>query len=144
MDIAIFIQIILGLIFVTIVVILITTISGIKKKTEGLYQPDVLADELDRQKKENIQLKDELKKINSVDNIFFASMIRLTSRLKSEEIAKEIAELLENCLNPKEIAVFLSDEGEKRLNIVAHRCGNCWRCCFKTNANKNYVFVGII
>lgn len=121
MDIAIFIQIILGLIFVTIVVILITTISGIKKKTEGLYKPDVLTDELDRQKKVNIQLEDELKKINSVDNIFFASMIRLTSRLKSEEIAKEIAGLLENCLNPKEIAVFLSDEGEKRLNIVAHR-----------------------
>jgi len=127
MDISIFIQIILGLVVVGIVIVLISSISGLKKKTNEINQADILADELDRQKKENLHLKDELKKINSVDNIFFASMIRLTSRLKSEEIAKEMAGLLLNCLDAKEIAVFLSDEGGKRLNIVAqHGLNEDW------------------
>lgn len=127
MDISIFIQIILGLVVVGIVIVLISSISGLKKKTNEINQADILADELDRQKKENLHLKDELKKINSVDNIFFASMIRLASRLKSEEIAKEMAGLLLNCLDAKEIAVFLSDEGGKRLNIVAqHGLNEDW------------------
>lgn len=127
MDISIFIQIILGLVVVGIVIVLISSISGLKKKTNEINQADILADELDRQKKENLHLKDELKKINSVDNIFFASMIRLASRLKSEEIAKEMAGLLSNCLDAKEIAVFLSDEGGKRLNVVAqHGLNEDW------------------
>ena len=59
---------------------------------------DILADELDRHKRENYHLKAELKRMNSMNNLFFASMIRLTARLNPEQIATETAGLLSNYL----------------------------------------------
>lgn len=80
---------------------------------------DILADELERHKRENYHLKAELKRINSMNNLFFASMIRLTARLNPEQIANETLGLLANYLEIEELAVFLYDEKGKRLNIVA-------------------------
>jgi diguanylate cyclase (GGDEF)-like protein len=57
-----------------------------------------------------------------MNNLFFASMIRLTARLNPEQIATETAGLLSNYLEINELAVFLYDEKGKRLNIVAE-CG---------------------
>ena len=82
-------------------------------------QIDIIADELERHKRENFHLKAELKRLNSLNNLFFASMIRLTARLNPEQIATETAGLLVNYLETNELAVFLYDEKGKRLNIVA-------------------------
>ena len=84
-------------------------------------QIDIITDELDRHKRENYHLKAELKRLNSMNNLFFASMIRLTARLNPEQIANETAGLLVNYLEVNELAVFLYDEKGKRLNIVAGR-----------------------
>jgi diguanylate cyclase (GGDEF)-like protein len=56
-----------------------------------------------------------------MNNLFFASMIRLTARLNPEQIANETAGLLVNYLEVNELAVFFYDEKGKRLNIVAAR-----------------------
>ena len=82
-------------------------------------QFDIIADELERHKRENFHLKAELKRLNSLNNLFFASMIRLTARLNPEQIATETAGLLVNYLETNELAVFFYDEKGKRLNIVA-------------------------
>ena len=84
-------------------------------------QIDIITDELDRHKRENYHLKAELKRLNSMNNLFFASMIRLTARLNPEQIANETTGLLVNYLEVNELAVFLHDEKGKRLNIVASR-----------------------
>lgn len=89
-----------------------------KKKT---VRSDILADELERHKRENYRLKADLKRINSMNNLLFSSMIRLTARLNPEEIANEATDLLANYLEANELAVFLYDEKGKRLNIVAER-----------------------
>jgi len=109
----------IGSIIATIVIINILTISGSKKKT--VSQVEILADELDRQRKDNLHLKQKLRQINSMDNIFFASVIRLTSRLKAGDIAREITGLIANYLDAREVAVLLSDVAGKRLAIVDQR-----------------------
>ncbi len=109
----------IGSIIATIIIINVLTISTAKKKT--VSQVEILADELDRQRKDNAHLKQELKRITSMDNIFFASVLRLTSKLKTEDIAKEISGLVANFLDTREVAVLLSDVGEKRLTIVDQR-----------------------
>ncbi|UCG29284.1 MAG: sensor domain-containing diguanylate cyclase [candidate division WOR-3 bacterium] len=86
-----------------------------------MVRSDILADELERHKRENYHVKAELKRINSMNNLFFASMIRLTARLNPEEIANETIGLLSNYLETNELAVFLYNEKGKRLNIVAER-----------------------
>lgn len=121
MDTGFFVQLLLGAIIITVVVILIATVSKSKKKTKVLNSVDILTDELNRQKKENLRLQTELRRISSMDNLFFASMIRLTSRLNSADIAKEITGLVMNYLDAEEVAVFLADEREKRLTIVDQR-----------------------
>lgn len=103
------------LIFVTI----FTRREGKVAKKVG--RVDILADELDRHKRENYHLKAELKRINSMNNLFFASMIRLTARLNPEQIVNETAGLISNYLEANELAVFLYNEKGKRLNIVAER-----------------------
>ncbi|HEC78167.1 MAG TPA: sensor domain-containing diguanylate cyclase [candidate division WOR-3 bacterium] len=121
MDTGTFINILLGAIIVTIAIILIATLSKSKKKSKVLNHVDILADELDRHKKENLHLQAELKRINSMDNLFFASMIRLTSRLNPSDIAKEITGLLMHSLDAEEVAVFLADPEERRLTIIDQR-----------------------
>ena len=105
------------------IMLIFVTIFTRRAKTEPkkAVRSDILADELDRHKHENYHLKAELKRINSMNNLFFASMIRLTARLNPEEIANETAGLLSNYLETNELAVFLYDEKGKRLNIVAER-----------------------
>ncbi len=120
MDIGLFVQLIVAVFSLSIVIILIVVLSKTKKKTSVLNSVEILADELDRHKKENLHLREELRRIGSVDNLFFASMIRLTSNLKPEKIAKEITDLLVNCLDPKGTAVFLADQRNKRLTVVSH------------------------
>lgn len=92
-----------------------------KNEPKKIGQMDILADELERHKRENYHLKAELKRLYSLNNLFFASMIRLTARLNPEQIANETAGLLVNYLEVNELAVFLYDEKGKRLNIVAAR-----------------------
>ncbi len=121
MNTGIFVEIILGVIFMTIVIILISVLFGSKRKTKVLSQIDIITDELDRQKKENIHLKAELRRINSLDNLFFASMIRLTSTLNPVEIASETKGLLANYLGSEKLAVFLYDDKGKRLNIITQQ-----------------------
>ncbi len=121
MDIDIIARIIAGVIVVIIADIIITAMLTSRSKAKISHQLDVVKDELGRQKNENIHLKTELKRINSMDNFFFSSMIRLTSRLNPEEIAKEVSDLLVNYLSADEIVVFLSDGRGRRLNIASQR-----------------------
>lgn len=109
----------IGSIIATVFIINILMISTKKKKT--VSQVEILADELDRQRKDNVHLKEELRQISSMDNIFFASVIRLTSRLKAGDIAKEITGLVANYLDASEVAVLLSDVGGRRLTIIDQR-----------------------
>ena len=120
MDIGLFVQLIIAVFSLGIVIILIVVLSKTRKKTSVLNSVEILADELDRHKKENLHLREELRRMGSVDNLFFASMIRLTSNLKPEKIAKEITDLLVNCLDPNGTAVFLADQRDKRLTVVSH------------------------
>ncbi len=120
MDIGLFVQLIVAVFSLGIVIILIVVLSKTKKKTSVLNSVEILADELDRHKKENLLLREELRRIGSVDNLFFASMIRLTSNLKPQKIANEITDLLVNCLDSKGTAVFLADQRNKRLTVVSH------------------------
>jgi diguanylate cyclase (GGDEF)-like protein len=106
-----------SLIVILIFVTIITRRDRGEPKRKG--QIDIIADELERHKRENFHLKAELKRLNSLNNLFFASMIRLTARLNPEQITTETAGLLVNYLETNELAVFLYDEKGKRLNIVA-------------------------
>ncbi len=121
MEIGVYIYLLLALIIVLILVILLFTLVGSRKKGKFANQFDILTDELDRQKKENIYLKNDLKRINSVDNLFYASVIRLTSKLNPSDIAQEISGLLQNAIDAHEVAVFLADERGTRLNIIEQR-----------------------
>jgi diguanylate cyclase (GGDEF)-like protein len=115
------VNVVLGLMIITIVVILISVLFGSIRKTKALNQLQIVTDELDRQRKENIHLQDELKRINSMDKILFASMIRLTARLNPLEIARETTNLLVEYLHAEEIAVLLADTRSQRLTIVDQR-----------------------
>uniref|UniRef100_A0A7C4TCP0 GGDEF domain-containing protein n=1 Tax=candidate division WOR-3 bacterium TaxID=2052148 RepID=A0A7C4TCP0_UNCW3 len=114
-----FLLTILSIILVGLIVIIIVINSSKRKKASILTQIEILTDELDRQKKENISLRNELRMITSLDNLFFSSIIRLTSRTEPAEIAREAVGLLLNYLNATQVAFFFLDEREKRLNIVA-------------------------
>jgi len=96
---------------------MITTMVGRKKKG-GLTNREMLQERLQQQLAENNRLQKELKYIDSMDNLFFASMIRLTSRLHAADVGKEITGLLMNYLDADQVAVFLSDERNERLRIV--------------------------
>jgi len=110
--------VVLGL---SLFIILLIVSSLSKENKNATRQFGILTDELNHQKKENFILRTEIKRINSLDNLFLASIIRLTSRLNPIEIATETVELLINYLQAKEVVFFLLDEKGKRLNIVAHQ-----------------------
>ncbi len=105
---------------VLIVVILIVRSSSSREKESVINQVNLLADELERHRKEGIELRTELKRITSQDNLFFASMIRLVSKLNIDEITREVVNLLMNFLDLQELAVFLVDAGGRRMQIAAH------------------------
>lgn len=115
------VNLVLGLMILTIVVILISVLLSSRRKSKALNQLEIVTDELDRQRKENNRLQDELKRINSMDKILFASMIRLTSRLNPAEIARETTNLLVEYLHAEEIAILLADNRAQRLTIVDQR-----------------------
>jgi diguanylate cyclase (GGDEF)-like protein len=119
-NVGIYIQIILGILVVVFLIFLIAVMTGSRKKSRVLKQIDILTDELGRQRRENIHLRDELKSIASVDNQFFASMIRLTSRFNPDDISKEIVTLLETCLDAQQVGIFLADPRGKRLTLISH------------------------
>ncbi|MGQ9701649.1 MAG: diguanylate cyclase [bacterium] len=108
------------ILFVGLIIIIVAILSKTQKKSEVLSQIAILTDELERQKQENISLRNELRNIASQDNLLFSSIIRLTSRLDPLEIASEITGFLNNYLNSDPVALFFLDEKEKRLNLVAH------------------------
>jgi diguanylate cyclase (GGDEF)-like protein len=120
MNTGLFVQLVFGVFFITLIIILILALTRTTKKTKALNSVEILTDELDRHKKERMRLNEELKRINSMDNIFFSSMIRLTSRRKADDIASEIMSLLVDCLDPKGLAIFLADQSNKRISIRAH------------------------
>lgn len=112
--------IIVSFLAVLIVVILIVRSSASREKESVINQINILADELDRHKKEAIELRAELKRITSQDNLFFASMIRLVSKFNIQEISREVVNLLINFLDLQELALFLVDGSGRRLQITAH------------------------
>ncbi|MEO0142246.1 MAG: sensor domain-containing diguanylate cyclase [candidate division WOR-3 bacterium] len=116
----ILLTILLIIFLVVLVLAIILATSANRRRSNILSQIEILTDELDRQKQENISLRNELRKITSQDNLFFSSMVRLTSNTEPVDIAHEITGLLVNFLNAKQVAIFFLDEREKRLNIVAH------------------------
>lgn len=116
-DIGVFIQVIIGIAVLIGLIVLITTLTGARKKG-GLSNKEMLEERLKQQLAENSRLQKELKYIDSMDNLFFASMIRLTSRLHAADVAKEITGLLMNYLDAEQVAVFLADERGERLRIV--------------------------
>lgn len=120
MNTGLFMQLIFGVFFVSLVIVLIVALSKTRKKTKTLNSVEILTDELDRHKKEGLRLREELKRIDSVDNMFFSSVIRLTSMRNPDEIAREIKDLVVNCLDPRGVAVFLADQRNKRISIRAH------------------------
>lgn len=115
-----FILVLIGAVLLVSIIFMITLFTGSRKKTRVINRIDIITDELDRQKKENVRLQEELKRILSLDNLFFSSIINLTSRPSPKDIAEEIKELLVNCLNADKVAVFLADSRGLRLTVVAH------------------------
>ncbi len=115
-----FISIIIAAVFIISIIFIVALFSGSRKKTRVIKRIDIITDELDRQKKENLRLQEELKKLHSLDNLFLSSIINLTSRLKPQDIAHEVKEVMVNCLNADQVAVFLADPRGQRLNVVAH------------------------
>ena len=113
-----YILIIIAFIIVFIVVILIVRSSASREKESARTQLSILTDELDRQKNESLAQRAELKRITSQDDRVFASMIRLVSTFNITEIAKEIVSLLSNYLDVNELAVFLVDSSNRRLQIA--------------------------
>ncbi len=120
MNTGLFVQLLFGVFFVSLIIILVVALTKTKKKTKTLNSVEILADELDRHKKEGIRLREQLKRIVSMDNMFFSSMIRLTSMRDPDAIARELKDLVVNCLDPKGVAVFLADQRNKRISIRAH------------------------
>lgn len=114
---------ILALISVITMITLIAILSSSKGKSKIINQfrnqIDTLKDELKRQREDNLHLRNELKRINSLDNLFSSSMIKLTEKLNPIEIAKTDTNFLREYLDATEVAVFWWDEKGKRLNIVA-------------------------
>jgi diguanylate cyclase (GGDEF)-like protein len=110
--------IIIAFVIVFIVIILIVRSSATREKESVINQINILTDELDRQRNENLTRRAELKRITSQDNLFFASMIRLVSKFNITEIVKEIGSLLINYLDVNELAVFLIDSNNRRLQIA--------------------------
>ncbi len=82
---------------------------------------DILADELERHKDDNRDLKARLDRINRLNNLFFASMIRLTERINPEQIAGATVDLLADQLETDRLAVFLYDEKNQRLSVESQR-----------------------
>jgi len=114
---------ILGLIVVIMVITIGATLSSSSGKSKIINhlknQIDTLKDELNRQREDNLHMRNELKRINSLDNLFSSSMIRLTEKLNPVEIAKTDTIFLREYLDATEVAVFWWDEKGRRLNIVA-------------------------
>ncbi len=107
------------ILIVVLIIIIIVVVQKTQKKSEILSQIEILTDELERQKQENIGLRNGMRQITSQDNLLFSSIIRLTSRLEPLEIAREIVGFLRNYINAPKVAMFFLDEKERRLNIVA-------------------------
>jgi diguanylate cyclase (GGDEF)-like protein len=116
-DIGFFIEVIIGVAILIGLVVLITTIAGTKKKS-GISNRQMLEERLKQQLNENNRMQQELKQINSMDNLFFNSMINLTQRLDPAFIARDITGLLMNYLDAEQVAVFLADERGERLRII--------------------------
>jgi len=110
--------VIVAFVIVFIVVILIVRSSASREKESVINQINILTDELDRQKNEKLTTSAELKRIISQDNLFFASMIRFVSKLNIHEIVREIVSLLVNYIDVSELAVFLIDSKNRRLQIA--------------------------
>lgn len=116
-DIGIFIQVIIAIAILIGIIVVMTTIVGSRKKG-GLRNREMLEERLRQQLTENNRMQQELKKINSMDNLFFNSMINLTQRLDPAFVARDITGLLMNYLDAEQVAVFLADERGERLRIV--------------------------
>ena len=116
-DIGFFIQVIIGIAVLIGLIILITFLVGSRKKG-GLSNREMLKERLEQQLAENNRLQKELKRINSMDNLFFNSMINLTQRLDPIFVARDITGLLMNYLDAEKVAVFLADDRNERLRIV--------------------------
>jgi diguanylate cyclase (GGDEF)-like protein len=121
MDIGVYVVLLLSLILVLILIVLFFTLISTKKKGKAANQFDILADELERHKKENIYIKNDLKRINSVDNLFFASIIRLASKLNPSDIAREISGLLQNSIDAQVVVILLADERATRLTVIEQK-----------------------
>jgi two-component system cell cycle response regulator len=113
-----YLLIIIAFIIVFIVVVLIVRSSASREKESVINQVNILTDELDRQKNEKLTMSAELKRITSQDNLFFASMIRLVSKFNINEIVREVVSLLVNYIDVSELAVFLTDSNNRRLQIA--------------------------
>lgn len=112
----------IGVALLTTVLILLTVFTRRDKEVpKAAMRTDILKDELKRHKEENIRLNNDLKRLTSLNNLFFASMIRLTARMHPEEIANATVDLLANQLETDELAVFLYDESKKYLGLGAQR-----------------------
>jgi diguanylate cyclase (GGDEF)-like protein len=116
-DIGVFIQVIIGIAVIIGLIVLISSLAGSRKKG-GMSNKELFEERLKQQLAENNRLQKQLKHIDSMDNLFFASMIRLTSRLHAADVAKEITGLLMNYLDAEQVAVFLADERSERLRII--------------------------
>jgi diguanylate cyclase (GGDEF)-like protein len=112
-----FIEVIMGIALIIGLVVLITTLVRTGKRG-GLSNKEMLQERLKQQLNENSRMQQELKKINSIDNLFFNSMINLTQRLDSTLVARDITGLLMNYLDAEQVAVFLADERGERLRII--------------------------
>ncbi|MBE0433260.1 sensor domain-containing diguanylate cyclase [candidate division WOR-3 bacterium] len=112
----------IGVALLVTVLILLTVFTRREKEApKKTMSADILADELGRHKRENARLNSELKRLISMNNLFFASMIRLTARMNPEEIANATVDLLANQLETDELAVFLYDNAKKHLSLGAQR-----------------------
>jgi diguanylate cyclase (GGDEF)-like protein len=107
-----------------VAVLILLTIFGRRgsETARKTMSADILADELKKYRQENARLNVALRRMTSMNNLFFASMIRLTARMNPEEIANATVELLTNQLETDELAVFLYDERSKHLTVSA-QCG---------------------
>jgi diguanylate cyclase (GGDEF)-like protein len=112
---------------VVAIIIAIGKSASASSKSSFVNQLGILTDELDRQKRENLALRSEFKRVSSQDNLFFASMLRVASKQDPVEIARETTTLVAHFLNAPEVAFFMLDEKGKRLNIVAqHGLNENW------------------
>lgn len=114
----------IGVILVCILVIIaiIAKIMANKARAEVERQMLIVADELDRQKSENLNLRKEMKELTSQAQILSTTIIRLASKSEWVDIGRELANFAGDSLNAEEIAIFFkgSDKGQN-LSIVAHK-----------------------